>query len=603
MGPASETATAPAKVGWLTLLAIFLVALCLRQWPAEHGMPRRYVPDDHVVRNALGMARDKDPLPPMGTYSTYPYLVPYLLLPVYGAQYALGRAAGDWEDADEFGQRLLDEPGLAQVPARRLIGLFGALTALLVIAAGRSLGLGGGAAVAGWLTATSLLSVQLSTHARPWIPLVCFSSFALWRALEFTKRGRTRDLLASGLGAGLAYASHQAGLTALAIPACAWLFAPIVWRAPAAEPGRERPRSEVPRHFARGFACVLAFAAVALLLGYGYYLKHGATAAGAVVGADMDVAGKISIGGQSTVLGVSLESAATLSKKLFGYDPVLVVLGLIGAALALSRRAYRAPLLAFVLIGGFFLTNPSDHIRYMLPATPFLALFGGLAAERLGRGHLGRAGLALLLAFPLVQALRMDWLLTREDTRAEAERALEALPPEAFVAIDHYGPTPEPSLAALQRLFELRTLYSRELSRANRLQTGELDPRDGLNVIRVEELFETRPDGHYGVRRALLPRGSQPEQVLASLGVTHLLLVDRRPTRDAPWLGYVADTGETLAVFDPSRPGPSGDQGPAPAREAFLPTEMDFPLTGLWQVSRPGPWMRLVELPETQPPR
>ena len=167
MGPASETATAPAKVGWLTLLAIFLVALCLRQWPAEHGMPRRYVPDDHVVRNALGMARDKDPLPPMGTYSTYPYLVPYLLLPVYGAQYALGRAAGDWEDADEFGQRLLDEPGLAQVPARRLIGLFGALTALLVIAAGRSLGLGGGAAVAGWLTATSLLSVQLSTHGLP----------------------------------------------------------------------------------------------------------------------------------------------------------------------------------------------------------------------------------------------------------------------------------------------------------------------------------------------------------------------------------------------------------------------------------------------------
>ena len=34
-----------------------------------------------------------------------------------------------------------------------------------------------------------------------------------------------------------------------------------------------------------------------------------------------------------------------------------------------------------------------------------------------------------------------------------------------------------------------------------------------------------------------------------------------------------------------------------PASEAFLPTEMDFPLTGLWTVSRPGPVLELVELP------
>jgi hypothetical protein len=33
------------------------------------------------------------------------------------------------------------------------------------------------------------------------------------------------------------------------------------------------------------------------------------------------------------------------------------------------------------------------------------------------------------------------------------------------------------------------------------------------------------------------------------------------------------------------------------ASEAFLPTEMDFPLTGLWQVRRPGPWMALYEVP------
>lgn len=47
---------------------------------------------------------------------------------------------------------------------------------------------------------------------------------------------------------------------------------------------------------------------------------------------------------------------------------------------------------------------------------------------------------------------------------------------------------------------------------------------------------------------------------------------------------------EPLSVVDPS--AEAGD----PCEEAFLPTEMDFPLTGLWQVTRPGPRLELHEL-------
>ena len=329
------------------------------------------------------------------------------------------------------------------------------------------------------------------------------------------------------------------------------------------------------------------FALVALVAGYGYYLKHGGTPAASVVGNDIDVE-KLAIGGQATVLGISFDSAATLAVKLFGYDPALVVLGLAGAALAARRRELWAALLAFVLIGGFFITNPSDHIRYLLPVTPFLALFGGLAAERWWGSYAGRAALALASALPLVQALRLDWLLCQEDTRAEAERVLHELPPGARVAIDHYGPTPDLALAALQRLFELRPLYARESHRAERLQTGAL--QGGLDAIGVEELFEVDPaTGVYGVRQELAARGPTPAAVLASLGITHLVLVDRRPTRDDPWLAEVASAGQPIVTFNPAPDA-------APPREAFLPTEMDFPLTALWQVSRPGPWMQLVEL-------
>ena len=42
-------------------------------------------------------------------------------------------------------------------------------------------------------------------------------------------------------------------------------------------------------------------------------------------------------------------------------------------------------------------------------------------------------------------------------------------------------------------------------------------------------------------------------------------------------------------VIDPAH-------GFGPPREAFLPTEMDFAITGLWSVSRPGPWMTLYDL-------
>ena len=110
------------------LLVLVVCALALRLWPIDHGMPRGYVPDGHMVRNALGMARDRDLVPPIGKYSTYPYFVPYLLVPIYGVEYALGRATGAWHGGQEFGYRVMDEPGIAQLPARALMALFGALT-------------------------------------------------------------------------------------------------------------------------------------------------------------------------------------------------------------------------------------------------------------------------------------------------------------------------------------------------------------------------------------------------------------------------------------------------------------------------------------------
>jgi hypothetical protein len=558
------------------LLALVLLALFLRLWPVSHGMPRGYVPDGHVVRSALGMARDKDPIPPAGKYSTYPYLVPYMLLPVYAAQFGAGKVTGEWGGIDEFGRRAMAEPGIVQVPARALIGLLGALTVLGVFGAARAAGLQRGAWVAGWLSATCLLNVHLSTHERPWVALVFFASLSLWAAILHARHGKSGPLVLSCVAAGLAFACHQAGLTIFAIPGAAWLLGAVGWKG---DELRQRLKSAVLAPFV-GIG-------VAVLVGHPYYLRHGATSQDGVVGGAL-AADKFSIGGQAVNLGVSFESVRNLSSALFGYDPALLALGLAGIVFALRTRALRAPLLALALIAGFFLTNPSDHVRYLLPVCLLLTLPAGQLGERLLAHRLGTALLVPLLALPLVQSLRLGWVLRQEDTRARAERTLAELPEGSVVAIDHYGPRADLSLAGFERLFEIRDLYAREHYRAEQLQTGA-DVAPGVDAIQVEDLFELDPSGAYVVRERVTKHGATPLEVLQSLGVTHLMLAKRRPHEPDPWLQDVADSGRVVETIRPS------DTTAAPV-EAFLPTEMRFPLTGLWSVRRPGPWVRLVAL-------
>ncbi len=563
-------------------LLIVALALVLRLAPVDHGSPRGYVPDGHMVRNALGMAQDKNPIPPISRYSTYPYLVPYLLLPIYGAQYAAGRVTGAWNASGEFAMRAKERPSLVNVPARALMALFGALTAWAVYRGAKAAGLQHGAAVASFLVATSLLNVHLSTHERPWAAVVFFGALAAWRAIEYSRDGARRELMLSGLAAGLSFSCHQAGLAFLALPGLAWLLGPRGWSG-----------AELRRRALEGLACVAVFAVAALLVGHPYRWRHGATPAESIIGGGQHTT--LDLGAQPLALGLSLSSAQRLSVAVFGYDPALVLLGLAGLWWAFKRRELRATALGAVVIGLVALFNPSDHVRYLMPATMLLAFGAGAFVERFWPSKALRFGALALLALALVQAVRFDVVLRARDTRNEFESVLAALPEGSLVAIDHYGPLPERSRAALERVASLRELYGREAHRMAYFEAGVEPPGGpGVNAIGVEELFAIDPKTlAYAVRdnpkvRAL---GATPREVFASLGVTHLVLAERRPGAETrPLAPLVA--GETpLAVLDPS-----ADEGDR-CDEAFLPTEMDFPLSGLWQVNRPGPRLVLHALP------
>lgn len=561
---------------------LFLLPLALRLLPIEHGGERIYVPDNSIVRSALGMARDHDLVPPVGRYSPYPNLVPYLLLPLYGIQYVAGRASGAWGSVKEFGEHLLLHPAHAAWIARALVAVFGALTSWVVYRLAREVGLRRGAWIAAWLAGTGLVSVHLSSQERPWVPVTFFLCASAWAGVVYVNRPRLRTLVLSGVLAGLAFACHQGGLAGLAIPACAWLVAPLGWH------GRE-----LALRLARGAACVVAFALAGVLLGHPYVLVHGLTRPDQAVGGDAIAAhGAVQLGGMSVVPEFSPHGFARMLIAGFGYDPVVLLLGCAGLVLAWRVRALRVPLLFTLVWSASLLVNYSPHVRYFLPITAFLALPAGLVAERMWNSRGARVVLVLLLAFPLIQAVRFDQILMRDDTRALAEAKLANLPAHALVAIDRYGPEVDLDRRAIYALAKLRNSRGQVLRLREEHRKLELDTltaeRAGVAAIHVEEFLGADPrTGRMEVFPGLEALGARPQEAFGSLGVTHFLRVVRHAgDLDDESLFGDAPPGRSVWILSPT-----GE--PAPPRDAFLPMEMEFPLTSLWSAERPGPWIEL----------
>ena len=588
----------------LAFVILFALPLFLRLWPIEHGLPENYLADTHVVKNALGMARDKNPVPPSGQYSTYPYLLPYLLLPVYAGEYAYGRATGEWSGSGEFKQRVLEDPALVHLPARILLALLCALTPLVVYRGARAAGLRGGAWVAAWLVSTGLLHLHFSVQERPWGPLVFFMALTALYVIRHAKSHRTRDFAYAGLAAGLAAATHQAGLLALGMCGLGWLFAAL-----------EQRELLTRNRLVSAASCVALAAVIALLLGYPFYLIHGAPESTSFEGAPQIDA---SFGGQGIVFELRWASVERLARALFGYDPAIVIFSILGLFAALARRETRA-VTAFVLVWlAFFMTNQNDHIRYLLPAAVLLVYPAGVAAELLLQKRFGLLVLAPLCLFPLVQATRLAWVLRQPDSREVALLSIDQLPDNARIAIDRYGPNVPMDEASLERVAGLRELGSREKNRLAFLEVDVIPPSGaGRDVLRLEDLYQfSDRDRNYKLNPIVVASltetvgeasaalaATSTDECFRLLGITHVLLVDRRPLDGVP--PAVLDTEP--ALDDKAKPlpltftgtewtviNPSGH--PSLAAETLLPTDMDFPLTAIWQVDRPGPYMELRAL-------
>ncbi|HPF14366.1 MAG TPA: glycosyltransferase family 39 protein, partial [Planctomycetota bacterium] len=499
----------PRRVHPLVWLLLIVVPALVRLAPIEHGKPDNYLPDTHVVRNALGMAKDRTLIPPSGKYSTYPYLLPYVLLPVYAGQYALGRIEGEWKGSGEFGNRIMEDPWRVHLPARIALALLASLAPLWVFLGLRRAGLGVGALGGAFFMATCLLHVHHSTQERPWASLVMLLMGCAWSCAAFVQSGRYRHLVASGVWAGLAVACHQGGLPAVLMPALAWVWAPHGWRA-----------RELRTRLRFGLLCASAFLIVAVLLGNPYLLVHGWPKGDAVVMNEaLQGTTHFTLGGQSTVFGFRLASFQHLARTLVGYDPAIVVLGLAGLVLALRNRPAR-PVVVFALLwGAYWMTNVNDHVRYLLPLAAGLTWAVGFACEWGWKRPWARAIVVGLGLLTCVQAARFALVMNRTDTRGLIQEQLLAMPGPMDIAVDLGGPDLPLDAASLERLAGLRGLYAREAHRRELLEAGVvLRPSFAALPLEAVVQLDRRHHGSWLTDSARARYGEDLKTVLAHAG-------------------------------------------------------------------------------------
>lgn len=505
---------------WAPLLALAALALALRLWGINAGLPwinRYFYETDEAAVINIAMAFGAGDLNPHTAFN--PPFFMYQLFALYGGFYAVGRLLGWFHSALDFAWLYSTGAAPFYLVGRLLAVVYGAATvALLVRLGARLYGRWAGLA-AGLLLALAPLHATYSQMVKVDVPAAFWALAAVWFAVSVQRGAGWRAWALAGACAGLAAATkYQAGIALLALPVAHWQ---ALWR------GRRRPVAVAGRpgglvaqlnslswgaclrpvgSLGLGLACcLLAFAATApyLLLDWRTSLA--------------------SLSAQWRYTSVFYPQFAPsrpdalwlpphfdelrLSQSL-GWPLLLAIVA--GVAWALWRRRAADWLLLAPVLGLYtFMSLPPNRDtpdRYLMPAAPLAVL---LAARLLSdvRGpssrHLAdgawRRRLALvatlcLAGFSGAWLVENDFLISQATTTTEARSWIEAhLPPGSRILIDRrlvpqLTFTPE----ALRRAQAAQDVaFSRELlaSRRDTLDIGS-ERRGALAQLKDRALLE-----------------------------------------------------------------------------------------------------------------
>ena len=426
--PAAEPAASPAparepggRAIGLALAFILLLALALRLWHLDHGLPFAYNADEelHFVPVAVKMFGGS--LNP-GYFENPPALT-YLLFLVFKLRFGFGR---------DLIASFRADPEAAFLTARVVVALIGTLVVGLVYWAGaRFSGRRTGLAAAA-LMAVAFLPVFYSKHALNDVVTMAPVTVALVACLLVYERGHWGHWVLAGGAIGAAIATKYTAGAMLATLAVAAGLRVL------------RDRAEwkwaLLGLVLAGVACGLAFA----VLNPFAIIDH-STALGQIGGqSDQASSGKL---GQDRVTGWWYY----LGTFTWGLGWIPAVAALAGGVVIMLRDWRRGlllvvfPLLLFLVLG----REARFFGRWLLPAYPALCVLAGYAvaaaAERIRSPRAGLAVLGVLVAAlcaqGLVSSVHLNRVLGREDTRAIANRWLaDHLPARSGLVVEPFVP-------------------------------------------------------------------------------------------------------------------------------------------------------------------
>lgn len=562
--PSEPSAIAPLLTrDRVALLVLTLIGVLLRTLGNGHGLPWITEPDDENVRIALGLAHGITDPSALLESSRYPHLLLYLMW------------FFDWL-LIPFGMPIEEAAAGAIRIGRSLSGVLAALAIVPTFLIARRLGSVRAGYCAAMLMCFEFMAVQHGHLAKPHAPLLAFSTFALWFAVEHAIAGRRRDLVVAALFACLSAAMIHSGFIAFAAVAGAACVAPR--------------RAGWLRDLSLAAVLVTLAIGLAVLLGYPNMLSTAVRVwSGTADGAEL--LGPHNAGGTRSL---GLAGFALPAMTLRDYYPFVGALGLIALPIlglgGLRDRVNRGflPLLATAAL--FFAVFGHIQVyaaRFMLPIVPCFLVAAVVLIDRLTKRLRPRfATLALVLAmvglggWTAAASCRLAWLYTRSDTRELATRWIdEHVPREATIAATPYLDMPllldSASLAEHRRIVSATTSWTR-------IQLAQIDSGSDPHASERRRVWFPFKD----IWRA------PPATRMAALreqGVRYGLSLFAQPQlRVDPRFEVFRAFGDIVFSVDP---GPSGFTG------ANL-YDIPFPHYWVWIMERSGPAVEIIQMRE-----
>lgn len=444
--PKFRTDNLAQNARWL-LIAVTLLAISLRIWGIDFGLPYLYHPDEPVgVGIAQNMFKTGDLNP---HFFNYPSLFFYINALAYIPYYLVGRLAGVFHSRADIPGAIMLAMGVgrAPMPTTWLLGrivtvTFGSAAVVLVFLIGRGLtnsdvvGL-----LAAIMMAISPTNVANSRFITPDTLLIFFALLSFWGSVGILQQGKAWHYIVGGIASGLVASTKYNGALVIA--------------------------SVVSAHFLRcrlrGFKERRLYLALALGVAAFFVTTPFALLDHRKFLADLQFEARHYATGHAGMEGNTLNWYLTYLWQVEGPVAFLAVLEIIRGIYRRSKQTILLsvlPLVYFTFIGSFAVRND----RTLLPLTPFLFLlassllvnlFGQADTRRSNARKLlicGVGALALAsLTLPFLQTVRNNVQLTTVDSRETARIWIaHNLPSGAQIAIESYAPYVEPQRFSVQ---------------------------------------------------------------------------------------------------------------------------------------------------------